>query len=351
MAEPSPRRFHTRALTWLTWTHLVALVTALLALHFIGEHWWLTGVALYVPRVFALLPCLLIVPLLLLVGPRRLLWLQLITALIAWFPWMGFVLPPLRAHAASTSIRVMSYNVMSCTAGQEVLAARIATYTPDVVAIQELCEDDSSALVEQLRKHYAVVHVWDQFLLASRYPLVSVREPGRFEQMGRRHTERFMRYELETPLGRVAFYSMHPLSPHEAFHAVRGVRIGRSLRDGSIWQGGTAEAVLSDNFRVRERQLTAATAVAGSDSLPRILMGDTNLTGLSPWSQRYFGAYRDGFESAGWGFGYTFPSFLPWLRLDRILASQELRFVQFQTGCGRDSDHLCVVAQLELAGS
>jgi vancomycin resistance protein VanJ len=343
------RRFAMGVLTWLTWLHLAALVTALVALRFIGERWWLTGVLLYVPRVFVLLPCLLLVPSLLVVGPRRLLLVQLLTVWLAVFVGMGFVLPALRAHAGSKSLRLMSYNVRSCSCGQAELATRIESYAPDVVVLQELC-GESNELVARLRQHYAVVHTWDQFLLASRYPLLSVRKPGGFQQGGEQHNERFMRYELDTTLGRIAFYSMHPLSPHEAFHALRGVPIMPALRDGSIWHGGSAEATLRDNFRVRDRQLSAASALAAADTRPRVLMGDTNLAGLSPWAERYFGAYRDAFESAGSGFGYTFPSIVPWLRLDRMFASPDLRFVHFETGCDRDSDHLCVLAQLELSG-
>ena len=78
-----------------------------------------------------------------------------------------------------------------------------------------------------------------------------------------------------------------------------------------------------------------------------VIAGDTNLPALSNVFHRYLSGYRDGFPSAGFGFGYTFPSnHVPWMRIDRILASGELSFVRFQVGRSRASDHLCVVADI-----
>jgi hypothetical protein len=51
---------------------------------------------------------------------------------------------------------------------------------------------------------------------------------------------------------------------------------------------------------------------------------------------------------AGWGFGYTYPyNLFRWMRIDRIMASDQLRFVGFQRGSSTASDHVCVVADLQ----
>jgi hypothetical protein len=156
-----------------------------------------------------------------------------------------------------------------------------------------------------------------------------------------------MRYEIETPLGPIAFYNVHPMSPRFAFYAVRGMRVRTSIRAGTFWRGGAAEGTVRENFELREQQLAAASRTAAGEAIPRIVAGDTNLTSLSPILAQYFGDYQDGFNSAGWGFGYTFPSGEAWMRLDRIMASHELRFVGFQVGCADESDHRCVIAQID----
>jgi endonuclease/exonuclease/phosphatase family metal-dependent hydrolase len=35
------------------------------------------------------------------------------------------------------------------------------------------------------------------------------------------------------------------------------------------------------------------------------------------------------------------------MRIDRILSSEQLRFVRFEVGASQASDHLCVVADLQ----
>ena len=58
--------------------------------------------------------------------------------------------------------------------------------------------------------------------------------------------------------------------------------------------------------------------------------------------------YSDGFRACGVGFGYTFPAKQPWMRIDRVFASSELRFTDFKVGCA-SSDHRCVIAELQRA--
>ena len=89
--------------------------------------------------------------------------------------------------------------------------------------------------------------------------------------------------------------------------------------------------------------------MARSESLPVVLAGDFNLPGLSGVFNSNLGAFQDGFTTSGSGFGYTFPAQMPWMRLDRVLATREFRFVAFEVGCDGLSDHRCVTATLARA--
>jgi endonuclease/exonuclease/phosphatase family metal-dependent hydrolase len=89
-----------------------------------------------------------------------------------------------------------------------------------------------------------------------------------------------------------------------------------------------------------------ALGMARRETVPVIIAGDTNLPQLSA-TLRNFEGFQDGFAEAGVGFGYTFPTRRPWMRLDRIYASQQLRFLSFRIGSDAASDHLCVVADIE----
>ena len=75
-----------------------------------------------------------------------------------------------------------------------------------------------------------------------------------------------------------------------------------------------------------------------------MIVGDTNLPNLSWILGKSLGDFRDGFTSVGRGFGYTFPTTHPWLRIDRIMVNEKLRITDFRVGVRNASDHLCLFA-------
>ena len=110
-------------------------------------------------------------------------------------------------------------------------------------------------------------------------------------------------------------------------------------------RGGPALLVHANSTR-RERELLSALESAAHEKGRVILAGDTNLPSLSAYAARHLGAYHDAFEQVGTGFGDTFPSALPWLRLDRILAGRALTFVRAEVSDDAGGDHLPVIAEL-----
>lgn len=124
----------------------------------------------------------------------------------------------------------------------------------------------------------------------------------------------------------------------------------REILSGRIFSSRSSD-VFQESSRLMTLQVQAFTEAAHRETDPVIIAGDTNLPGLSHTFNHYLSAYQDGFIEAGSGFGYTFPTTrLPWMRIDRILASEPLRFVRFEVGSSSASDHLCVVADLERRG-
>jgi endonuclease/exonuclease/phosphatase (EEP) superfamily protein YafD len=165
-----------------------------------------------------------------------------------------------------------------------------------------------------------------------------------------------MRYTLETPLGAIDLYSVHPCSPRHAFMAVRREGLGPELLDPVDEPRALAgRAEIEENTSERERQVAALAAAAATSTNLVVIAGDTNLPGLSHIYARYLasgsGAWKDGFASVGNGFGYTFPArwkygLGPWMRLDRVLAGPGLRFLSFEVGGRGASDHCPVIAEL-----
>jgi vancomycin resistance protein VanJ len=323
----------------------VALLSVVLLFSRVGESWWLTTVCLYLPRVVLAGPLPILAGLLWFTGSRGLLWTQALSALVILFPLMGLAvnLPHSSAPDASR-LRVMSYNINSGGTGVDDILAEIDRYAPDVLVMEEVGWLDD--LKRKLGDRYPTVDSAGQFMTASRYPMTYRFAPDNVAYGGRLRSARYIVETFQTPSGPVTFYGVHPLSPREDRGALGGPHgFRRLLFSGQLVASGGPHRV-EENAGLREAQLRTAADLARQDPGPVVIAGDTNLPGLSRVLRQSFGSFTDGFATVGAGFGYTYPTKLPFTRLDRIFTNDKLRFTHFEVGTSRASDHLCVVADL-----
>jgi endonuclease/exonuclease/phosphatase family metal-dependent hydrolase len=263
---------------------------------------------------------------------------------------MGFrIALPTHVVRGAPAFRILSYNINSGhQRGQyDDVLAEVAHFSPDVVFLQEVGSSD--VLAPLLKTQYPEVFASDQFVVATRYHIATQSMPDPIEIDGHPHRPRFLRLELDTPLGRVVFFDVHPLSPRQAlWRVVWGGR--RGLLTGRSFNSDNARAFY-ENSALREAQASAFGSLAAKEVDPVIIAGDTNLPDLSWVLSHYLSGFQDGFLQAGWGFGYTFPTDKhgPWMRIDRILSNRALRFIHFEVGTSNASDHRCVVADVQRA--
>ncbi len=340
------QRWSAAALELLAIGYPASLLLVVLALRFIGERWWITGLGLYLPRLGFALPLPLIMLACIVARRPRLLLLQAGAALLLLFPLLGFNLAWSSAPKDATSLRVLSYNVNSGHGGFDAVAAEILHFDADIVLIQELFSG-SAPLEAALRARYPFQNVSGQLMVASRFPIVDSIDPARLAFYGKNRSPRFMKYVIETRLGKIAFYNLHTVSPRGGLYAIRSGGFRRKILSGRLLASEDAET-LQATAALRELQIQAISSQAALEAGPTVVAGDTNLPQLSPVFARGFGAYRDGFTQARSGFGYTYPTNFPWMRIDRILSNDQLRFVRFEVGKSNASDHHCVVADLVL---
>jgi endonuclease/exonuclease/phosphatase family metal-dependent hydrolase len=214
-----------------------------------------------------------------------------------------------------------------------------------VALLQEIAHGDE--LEAALRTRYPAVEVAGQFVLASRFAIQSQVDPPKLPYGKQVRSPRYLQRVLETPLGPIAFYNVHPDSPRPDFAALRGRGLRQELLTGRLFSGSSA-GLIDFNARLREQEVRSFAESARAEPMPVVIAGDTNLPGLSKTLGRYLASFQDGFERAGWGLGYTYPNDRkPWMRIDRILSSEQLRFVRFEVADSQASDHLCVVADLQ----
>ena len=81
---------------------------------------------------------------------------------------------------------------------------------------------------------------------------------------------------------------------------------------------------------------------------PRLVAGDFNMPTESAIFQRYWGSLTDGFEHAGFGFGYSRLAGWIRLRIDHILADDSWVVKSAQVLPDYGSDHLPVMVDVEL---
>ncbi|MGH7436965.1 MAG: endonuclease/exonuclease/phosphatase family protein [Polyangiaceae bacterium] len=326
----------------------VLLAVFAVVLTFVGESWWVSSAALYLPRVAFAVPLLLLVALLVLTKNHEWLWTQAVAALVLLFPVMGLVVPlpnlPRPATADRPHVRVMAFNIDSAAAGVDALVDEIDHYSPDVLILVEIGAVEE--LTRALEARYRTVDWAGQFLTASRYALVSRVDPERVAFGGRQRSPRFLVETLDTPLGAMTFYVVHPISPRDDLPALAGAHGFRTLFSAGHLNATDGPGRVEANSGLREAQIRATMELASHDPGPFVVAGDTNLPGLSRVARQYFASLSDGFPSAGAGFGYTYPAKHPWMRIDRILASSQLEFTRFEVGSSKNSDHLCVVGDL-----
>lgn len=101
----------------------------------------------------------------------------------------------------------------------------------------------------------------------------------------------------------------------------------------------------------RALQVVAILAEADKATVPHTLVGDFNARPTAPELAPLFERFRDAWTLAGDGDGLTFPTPDPKARIDLVLASSDLAVTAARVPAVTGSDHLPVVAELELAQS
>jgi vancomycin resistance protein VanJ len=346
------RPWHRRLAVILGAGYPLSLLIVWALLRFSGESWWLPLVGLYAPPFGFLLPAPFVLVVTGLWAGRRWFALQIVAVVFAAFGLLGLRLG--LGHDSQKArdprvLRIVSYNIDTGRRGIPRIVEQVMKMQPNLVLLQEGHEQ----LGAELGKAFAG---WNtdqrgQFFIASRFPILEVKEPPPLHyQAGEGGSpksgeggSRFVAYTIDTQLGPIDLFSVHTTSPRESLEDMRGMGFLYELRHGHILFGRNADSLTFSAYR-RRRQVENLAAAARASRRPVIIVGDFNLPSMSHIVRDNLGDYDDAFEQAGRGFGYTFPSKFPFLRIDRIFTGRGLRAVDFRVGDMRASDHLCVAA-------
>jgi vancomycin resistance protein VanJ len=233
---------------------------------------------------------------------------------------------------------VLSYNTTHAVDGAESLRALVLETRADLVLFQWSSHVAHEAMSGPGFEGWTVLRV-DQFTVASRFPIVSLEATGL--QSGAGHP--CAHAVLKAHIGTIDVYSIRPQSAREEIGATRKLglrdRLARLLRDSRSGR-------LAEMASLREAQTRSIAEAVARAQYPVLIAGDSNLPDGSLFLRRYLGGFSDAFVESGWGFGYTHPARLPWMRLDRVLLGSGLRSVSFEVLSRRASAHRPIVADI-----
>ena len=340
-ADDSQPKTPSRGRAWLFW--LIVVYGALMvggggAVRWVSEGWWLTAYLTYVPPLLFGAPLLLAGLALLFRRDRRTRYAWLIVSLLWAGPGMGLSLPLGRraARPDDFTLRVLCWNIHGATYGRDLVDQALRESDADVIILQETSgyglEHETLKSLEADFADWETLNGQDVFI-ASRFPRDDspVPEPVR----GSPFSVAYLR--VRTPAGPVRLMGLHLPTPTHAL--VVAAKRPRSLQP------------LRRRVAERTEQARLTLEALAAEDTPAILAGDLN---TPPFGRLYRGIarrYRSAFAVAGLGWGHTFHSRAPVLRIDHVFVSDHWRVNACRVATLPGSDHRAIIADLSLPTS
>ncbi len=309
----------------LCWVCLIAMVALIYHLRTSGDRTSLATVLIFSPRLVFALPVVLLLPMLV----YRSCWIPILLLIFtALFPLMGLCVSwhRLTAHApVGQPIRVLAFNLHHLDFNTPGFTQYLINSQADVLLFAEM-----PGRVNRQNLPPGLTHVTrhGELCVASRYPIHTLRIIK---------NEVAIRYTLDTPAGSMDLIGVHLSSPHWAL---------RDSIDGS--EQGTEELARNINARREESEALASEIQQRADH-PLVIAGDFNLAPDSPLFISNFSMMTDAFESAGFGFGWTYYHQHAMVRIDHVVANEFVQFKACSVGPSLGSPHRPVVADLVLS--
>ncbi len=109
--------------------------------------------------------------------------------------------------------------------------------------------------------------------------------------------------------------------------------------------------VLNMNFKLRATQVQRVRQQIDDSPYPVIVCGDFNDTPASYTYRTIKGDLHDGFQTSGYGYGYTFRNLKKLLRIDYVFYSDDFKGLRYSSPSLPWSDHNPVIMELEIKNS
>lgn len=285
---------------------------------------------------FLFIPVLAIIIVALMARRRLLLACALAGALLFSILYGSLFLPQAPHQTSSVSrITVMTFNLGPGQGRPQDLVKAIEDENADIVAVQKLVPETAQALRQKLGARYPSNFLDLRFSTTgflTRYPISKIEH---LQPAGKGRTALAVTINVNNQI--VNAFAVHPLPPNLSWLNDCPIPTGLDNKD--------QEDEITDIIE-RTRKLNSV-----------IILGDFNMTDQTRSYSRLAGSFKDSYRETESGFGFTFPNNLrlnnitlpfPFLRLDYIFHSSDLRAEKARVSCKGSSDHCYLVAELDL---
>lgn len=222
---------------------------------------------------------------------------------------------------------------------------------PDIIVLQDAGQRDPE--YQKLFPEY-YMRGEDQFLVISKYPIIN---GGVLDLTDLDEVPVAAWFEVDLNGIGIYVFALHMPTPRDQLNAVRGfsllgtvtARMGKEGHATEVYREG--KAFFAYQLELAKKMIDFTLEA----DKPFVVVGDFNVPTHGKTYRAYKKAWTEAFAEDGSGYGYTFPGdsriakgFGPWLRLDNIYCSKELLPISAKAESGRASQHLAMVATLEL---
>lgn len=242
-------------------------------------------------------------------------------AVLAAIPIVSYMgVPTAHAQAGASSFRVVAFNTWFRNHDYAAIGRFLERTRPDVIVLEELSRDEGLRLGAYLHSYPYSHNDARRYgaIVFARWPILSAETLA-----------------LDSGPARAARVTLD-------WHGTQVTVLGVHLH----WPLGPT------NSRRRNAELEGIAAFAASRTEPLIVAGDFNVT---PWSRHFRTALqRSGLSdcAAGHGLAPSWPAQFPpiGIRIDHCWASRHWRSTDVRMGPALGSDHLMLIADLEMVG-
>ncbi len=246
--------------------------------------------------------------------------------------YSSFFLPSLSTSTPISqnqpTIKAMTFNILRSNTDYDAIVKMVSENNPDIIGLQEVTPQAVPILIKRFAKDYPhsafhPVKLSHNVGILSRFPIdkvIAVPAPP---------IERGIQVTLRLNNG----------EPIEAIvaHLIPFYPLNKFYRLAQNW------------YARRAKEVSYLSSIAKNYDDPVIIMCDCNFTDTSETYSLMQHEMNDSFYEVGWGFGHTFKGlFFPVGRIDYIWHTKELQAVDAYVGKGGASDHLPLIAKLQL---